>query len=75
MNISYDNSVDALYIKLKEGEFKENKEVREGVILDIGMHDELLGIEIREASTRFDVKRDLAEVTFQVPLMREKVAA
>lgn len=74
MNISYDNSVDALYIKLKDGEFQENKEVEEGIILDMGTKGEVLGIEILEASTRFDVRKDLAEVTFQVPLMREKVA-
>ena len=58
------------YIKLKEGEFKENKEVQEGVILDIGTHDELLGIEILEASTRLDVERDLAQVTSQTPIWR-----
>ena len=75
MNISYDNSVDALYIKLKKGKFKENKEVQEGVILDIGTNHELLGIEILEASTHFDVKKDLAEVTFQVPVMRERAVA
>ncbi len=75
MNISYDNTIDALYIKFKDGEFEENREVEEGIILDIGKSGDVLGIEILEASTRFDVHNDLAQVTFQMPVIREKVAA
>ena len=75
MNISYDNSVDAMYIKLKEGEFRENREVSPGIVLDIGQNDDVLGIEILEASTRFDVKENLAHVTFELPVAKAVAAA
>jgi uncharacterized protein YuzE len=67
MQITYDTQADALYIKFQNGKFKANKEVQEGVILDIGEGDVLLGIEILDASTRFSLK-DLAQVQIQMPL-------
>jgi uncharacterized protein YuzE len=56
-----------MYIKLCDGEFVANKEVEEGVILDIGKGSVLLGIEILEVSTRFRPE-DLARVEIQMPL-------
>ena len=67
MQITYDTQADALYIKFQNGKFKTNKEVQEGIILDIGEGDVLLGIEILEASTRFSPK-DLAQVEILMPL-------
>jgi uncharacterized protein YuzE len=67
MQITYDTQADALYIKFQNGEFKTNKEVQEGIILDIGEGDVLLGIEILEASTRF-LPKDLAQVEILMPL-------
>ncbi len=67
MQISYDTEADALYIKFSDGEFVMNKEVEEGIILDIGKGNALLGIEILEASSRFPAK-DLARVDIQMPL-------
>ena len=67
MQITYDTQADALYIKFQNGKFKVNKEVQEGIILDIGEEDVLLGIEILEASTRFSPK-DLAQVQILMPL-------
>ncbi len=52
MKISYDTQTDAVYIQLREGQFVANKEVAEGVILDMGQGGIVLGIEILEASTR-----------------------
>ncbi len=46
MKISYDQKADALYIKLREGVFVGNKEVSEGMILDLGEENTILGIEI-----------------------------
>jgi uncharacterized protein YuzE len=67
MKISYDTQADALYIRFREGQFVCNKEVAEGVILDIGEHECLLGIEILEASSRFS-PADLARVEVLMPL-------
>ena len=67
MQITYDTKADAMYIKFCDGEFVANKEVEEGVILDMGKGDMLLGIEILEASTRFRPE-DLARVDIQMPL-------
>ena len=68
MNISYDNTVDAMYIKFKEGSFGSNKEVAEGIVLDLSPDNDVLGIEILDASTRFDLADAFGKVTFQLPM-------
>jgi len=67
MQITYDTKADAMYIKFRDGEFVANKEVDEGIIIDMGKGNVLLGIEILEASTRFRPE-DLARVEIQMPL-------
>ncbi len=67
MQITYDAKADALYIKLKEGEFQKNREVEPGVVLDLGQNDELLGIEILDASTRLEMA-DISKVSIEMPL-------
>ena len=67
MQITYDTKADALYIKFQEGKFLKNKEIEEGVILDIGDKGKLLGIEILNARSRFSLQ-DLARVDIQMPL-------
>ncbi len=67
MRITYDTKADALYISLQEGEFAKNKEIEEGVVLDLGEHDELLGIEILDAATRLNLS-DIAKVSIEMPL-------
>ena len=52
MRITLDPEADAIYIRLREGPFVTNREVAEGIILDVGENDVILGIEILEASTR-----------------------
>ena len=67
MKITYDTQADALYIKLQDGAFVRNKEMVEGVVLDLGDGDSLLGIEILDASTRLSLK-DLSNIAIQMPL-------
>ncbi len=67
MKITYDTKADAMYIKFCDGEFVANKEVDDGIIIDMGRGNVLLGIEILEASTRFRLE-DLAKVEIQMPL-------
>ena len=67
MQITYATKADAMYIKFCDGDFVANKEVEEGIILDFGRGNILLGKEILEASMRFRPE-DLAKVEIQMPL-------
>ncbi len=67
MNISYDNSVDAMYIKFKDGSFGSNKEVAKGIILDLSPEQEVLGIEILDASERFNLEDAFGSITLKMP--------
>lgn len=67
MQITYDTKADALYIKLREGKFGSNKEVAEGIVLDLDADNAVLGIEILEASTKLR-KEDLARIDIRMPL-------
>ena len=58
---------DAIYIRLQEGEFAKNREVEPGLILDIGKDEELLGIEILDAASRFSIT-DISRVSIEMPL-------
>jgi uncharacterized protein YuzE len=50
MKIRYDPKVDALYIRLRDGEIDESDEVSEGVVMDYDNAGLLMGIEILDAS-------------------------
>jgi uncharacterized protein YuzE len=50
MRIRYDPKVDALYIRLREGEIEESDEVSQGVVMDYDVAGLLMGIEILDAS-------------------------
>ena len=67
MQITYDTKADAMYIKFCDGEFVANREVEEGIIIDMGKGNIILGIEVLEASSRFRPE-DLARVDIQMPL-------
>lgn len=67
VHITYDTKADALYIKLKDGEFRKNREVDPGLVLDLGDNGELLGIEILDASTKLDMS-DITKVSIEMPL-------
>lgn len=66
MKITYDKEIDAMYIKFQEGSFSVNKEVDDGIILDIGKGNKILGIEILNASKRIKPKND-TYFNFQIP--------
>jgi len=50
MRITYDEEVNVLYIRLKEAPYHESDEIREGLILDYDERENLIGIEILDAS-------------------------
>ncbi len=72
MKITLDPEADAIYIQLQEGAFVTNREVAEGVILDIGEHEVVLGIEILEASSRL-APSDFTRLEVLMPMERALV--
>jgi len=66
MKITYDPTIDAMYIKFQEGTFVSNKEPEEGIIFDLGKKGVILGIEILDASQRLKPK-DLTHFDIQIP--------
>ena len=61
MEISYDKNVDAMYIRLRKGDFAKNKVIDDLTIFDLDSKGNLLGIELLDASKRFS-KKSLQEV-------------
>jgi len=68
MRITYDKDADAMYIRLANGEFDKNREVHEGIILDLDQQGRLLGIEILDVSTRYPLE-DIGRLDIEMPLM------
>lgn len=56
MKIYYDKEVDAAYIKLSDMEPKGVIEISEGINVDVTEKDEIVGIEILDASKKFPLK-------------------
>jgi uncharacterized protein YuzE len=52
MKISYDPNVDAMSIRLNDKKYKVSREIVEGVIVDLTEDNEIIAIEILDASTR-----------------------
>lgn len=51
MKITYDPEADAMYIRLLDGDFQcRNVELTDDITLDFGPADQLVGIEILDAS-------------------------
>jgi len=65
MRITYDEKVDALYIRLKETPYYESDEVKEGILLDYDNKGNLIGIEILDASDYLSGD-ELASLTYNV---------
>ena len=60
MKIYYDNMVDALYLKLGDGNPEGVVELSEGVNLDQTSDGKIVGIEILNASNKIDIKTILS---------------
>ncbi len=58
MNIMYDDKTDLLYIRFDDRKQDIiNRRVSEGIVLDIGEGDRIVGIEILDASRRVTLER------------------
>ena len=60
MQVSYDDKTDLLYIRLdSETQDVMNRDVAEGITVDIGVGERIVGIEILDASRRLDLRQVL----------------
>lgn len=64
MRIKMDKSNDALYFRLDESKIMESEEVRPGVILDFDEHENVVGVEFLNVSTRA-TQEELTSLQFQ----------
>ncbi len=69
MNILYNDRTDLLYIRLDDRKQEViNRRVSEGIVLDIGEGDRIIGIEILDASKHIALER-LLPIKYEVPNM------
>ena len=62
--VKYDKLADALYIRLRDGRIVESDEVAPGIIVDLDENNEVIGIEVLQASKR---RLDLLKLLLEGP--------
>lgn len=55
MIFEYHHESDMLYIRLRPGTSSESEEVAPGMVLDYNSHNQVIGIEIEDASQKMDL--------------------
>ena len=67
MNITYNDKTDLLYIRFDDKRQEiVNKRVSEGIVLDVGENDRIVGIEIMDASQHILLEKVLP-IKYEVP--------
>jgi uncharacterized protein YuzE len=56
MKIHYDKATDSLYIELRPRGAVDSREIADGVVCDFDGEQQLVGIDVQEASERCDVE-------------------
>lgn len=64
MRIEYDPEADALYIRFRDAKPTENRDLEDGLTVDLDTQKRLIGIEILDVSHRFPPET-LATITVQ----------
>lgn len=65
MKITYDKKVDAMYIKLRVGNYNHTKKVTDDILVDVNKKGEILGLEILDASRNIGkVKKEKIPIEF-----------
>jgi uncharacterized protein YuzE len=63
MKVTYDPEVDAAYISFKEGPIQVTTiRITEDVAVDLGPNEEIVGIEVLDASEHMGFSRDKPEI-------------
>ncbi len=57
MVFHYHSDTDMLYIQLADRASTESEEVAPGIVLDFDEHNQIVGLEIEDASTVIDLSR------------------
>ena len=66
MKITYDPKVDAAYISFKDSHVQvTTMRVTEDIAIDFGPHEEIVGIEILDASEHLNIKREKPTVELE----------
>lgn len=73
MKIRYEQSSDAVYIRLKDSKYSESDEVSSNIILDFDKKGNVIGIEILDASNYLDIN-ELSSIKFEVNKKINKVS-
>ena len=73
MKIRYDQDADAMYVKLKEGEISETKEIDDNTILDYDKSGNVIGVELLFVKERIP-SASLSKITFE-NVISAKIAA
>ncbi len=76
MEITCDKEADAMYIRLKKGNFFRNETIDDSTILDLDKEGNILGIELLGVSERFKFKSisDIHINDVTIPLRKAKKA-
>ena len=73
MKISYDSEVDAAYLSFKRGRTQVTTvRLTEDIAVDFDSHEEIVGIEVLDASKHLGIKRQHPEI--QVENLKARVA-
>ncbi len=72
MRLSYYSDTDSLYIDLSSRPSVTSREISEGVVLDYDENDNLVGIDIDNASRKLDLKEIITEA---LPVSEQEPAA
>lgn len=66
MKIKYDPEVDAAYISFKEGIVQVTTiRITEDIAIDFGPHEEIVGIEILDASEHLNIMRESPKIELE----------
>lgn len=66
MKIKYDPEVDAAYISFKKGPTEVTTiRLTEDIAIDLGPNEEIVGIEVLDASEHFDFKKEKPEIKLE----------
>lgn len=57
MRLKFDETADALYLRLDEGAIVESEEVKPGVVLDFNKEGVVVGVEFLDVSSRLSDKQ------------------
>ncbi|MBM4334033.1 MAG: DUF2283 domain-containing protein [Deltaproteobacteria bacterium] len=72
MKIEYDKEVDALYIRLQEKTVARTREIEEGLNLDLDEEGKLIGLEVLDATERYNLS-DIFNIATENLILEEKL--